>query len=25
MSFQDEVRILLRKHEMPWDEAYIWD
>jgi putative transposase len=25
MSFQDEVRILLRKHGMPWDEKYIWD
>ncbi len=25
MSFQDEVRILLRKHEIDWDEAYIWD
>jgi len=25
MSFQDEVRILLTKHETKWDEKYIWD
>ena len=25
MSFQDEVRALLTKHEMEWDERYIWD
>ena len=25
MSFQDEVRVLLRKHEMEWDERHIWD
>ena len=25
MSFQDEVRALFRKHEMEWDERYVWD
>ena len=25
MTFQDEVRALLRKHEIEWDERYIWD
>jgi putative transposase len=25
LTFQDEVRALLRKHEMEWDERYIWD
>ncbi|MEK6283279.1 MAG: transposase [Acidobacteriota bacterium] len=25
ISFQDEVRALLRKHEMEWDERYVWD
>jgi putative transposase len=25
MTFQDEVRALLRKHEMDWDEGHIWD
>ena len=25
LSFQDELRILLRKHELPWDERYVWD
>lgn len=25
MSFQDEVRALLTKHEMEWDERYVWD
>jgi hypothetical protein len=24
-SFQDEVRGLLTKHKMEWDERYIWD
>jgi REP element-mobilizing transposase RayT len=25
LSFQDEVRALLTKHELKWDERYIWD
>ena len=25
MSFQDELRALLRKHEMEWDEKYVWN
>lgn len=25
MTFQDEVRSLLSKHRMEWDERYIWD
>ena len=25
MSFQDEVRTLLRRHHVEWDERYIWD
>lgn len=25
ISFQDEVRALLTKHEVEWDERYIWD
>lgn len=25
ISFQDELRALLRKHEMEWDEKYVWD
>ena|SRR3954451_12834634 len=25
MSFQDELRALLRKHELEWDERYIWE
>ena len=25
MTFQDELRTLLRKHELEWDERYIWD
>lgn len=25
LSFQDEVRALLTKHQMDWDEGYIWD
>ena len=24
-SFQDEFRELLRRHEMEWDERYVWD
>jgi REP element-mobilizing transposase RayT len=24
-SFQDELRELLRRHEIEWDERYIWD
>ena len=24
-SFQDEFRILLRKHGIEWDERYVWD
>ncbi|MCC6794656.1 MAG: IS200/IS605 family transposase [Candidatus Hydrogenedentes bacterium] len=24
-TFQDELRQLLRKHEIEWDERYIWD
>ena len=24
-SFQDELRALLRKHEIQWDERYVWD
>ena len=24
-SFQDEVRELLQRHRMEWDERYIWD
>lgn len=24
-SFQDELRLLLKKHGMEWDERYIWD
>jgi REP element-mobilizing transposase RayT len=24
-SFQDEVRALLTKHQVDWDERYIWD
>jgi len=24
-SFQDELRALLRKHEIEWDERYVWD
>jgi hypothetical protein len=24
-SFQDELRALLRKHELEWDEKYVWD
>jgi hypothetical protein len=23
--FQDELRALLRKHEIEWDEKYVWD
>ncbi len=25
LSFQDELRELLRHHEIEWDERYIWD
>jgi putative transposase len=25
IGFQDELRALLRKHEMEWDERYVWD
>jgi putative transposase len=25
MTFQDELRALLRKHNMEWDERYLWD
>jgi hypothetical protein len=25
VSFQDELRILLRKHNVEWDERYVWD
>ena len=25
LSFQDELRVLLRKHEIEFDERYVWD
>ncbi len=25
MSFQEELRALLRKHQIKWDEKYVWD
>ena len=25
VNFQDELRILLRKHEVEWDEKYVWE
>ena len=25
ISFQDELRALLRKHAIEWDERYVWD
>jgi putative transposase len=25
MSFQDEFRALLTKHDLTWDERYVWD
>jgi REP-associated tyrosine transposase len=25
LSFQDELRALLRKHDMEWEERYVWD
>ena len=25
LSFQDELRALFRKHDLEWDERYIWD
>ncbi|MDR1484538.1 MAG: IS200/IS605 family transposase [Planctomycetaceae bacterium] len=24
-SFQDEFRLLLKRHEIEWDEKYVWD
>jgi putative transposase len=25
VGFQDELRALMRKHEIEWDERYVWD
>lgn len=25
MTFQDELREMLRRHEIEWDERYVWD
>jgi REP element-mobilizing transposase RayT len=25
LNFQDELRALLRKHDVEWDERYVWD
>jgi REP element-mobilizing transposase RayT len=25
MTFQEQLRTLLRKHELDWDERYVWD
>jgi len=25
LSFQDELRALLRRHEIEWDERYVWE
>ena len=25
MSFQDELRTLFRRHDVEWDERYVWD
>jgi len=25
MNFQEELRTLFRKHEIEWDEKYVWD
>jgi putative transposase len=25
MSFQEELRALLRRHEIEWDERYVWE
>ena len=25
LNFQDELRLLLRKHNVEWDERYMWD
>ena len=25
IGFQDELRALLRKHEIEWDEKHVWD
>lgn len=25
IGFQDELRALLKRHEIEWDEKYVWD
>jgi putative transposase len=25
MTFQEELRLILRKHKVEWDERYLWD
>ena len=25
LNFHDELRSLLRKHDVDWDERYLWD
>ena len=25
VGFQDELRALLKRHEIEWDEKYVWD
>jgi putative transposase len=25
VSFQEELRLILRKHQLEWDERYLWD
>ena len=25
MSFEEELRALFRKHDLQWDERYVWD
>jgi hypothetical protein len=25
MTYQDELRILLKRHEIEFDERYVWD
>jgi len=25
MNFQEELRLILRKHKLEWDERYLWD
>jgi hypothetical protein len=25
MTFQDELRGLFKKHDIEWDERYVWD